>query len=250
MPYRLEEAHGKYDNAVLPQLLNDKESAHGHYFRMAAYNRALFLVSVGALQVSGAASDKVYLRLWCAEDEAGGGEVPLAGAAAITGHCHIVANNNVQAALLDLDDLDDTVSEVTINGVTFTHNTGLVADRDFANRAGLIALINDPELGVEGVVATAHPTDGDQIILDTVGRGDYTITLSSDPHDDILCSTRYAIALLEVKDAVLPANKPFVGICIEAATDVSKTGLLVNAICLRGGSRWSVNQRVAARYNR
>jgi hypothetical protein len=252
MPYRLEEAHSKLDIAIEPKDLADATEVLSDFFCLDKYRRALFVVTCGQMlndQLAAlATTDILTAQVYCASDEAGTGAEVIVGAT-----CVITANEDVQGARIDLDALDDGVSTVTINDVEYLYDTTPVAGtREFDNRAALIALINDDDLGVEGVIAVADGVDANQIVLRTVGRGEYTISLESDPGDDILIITDYALAYLEVNafDCDLPDDKYFVAVSLEADMDSAITAALpASAVIIRAGSRHNVDQKVAASYN-
>jgi hypothetical protein len=227
----------KIDTALTPVSLNG--AGTGEYFRMDLHRKALFVVNVGAM----AAGKTSEIQVMQAQDAAGtGAKVVTPSTATIT------ANTNVQAALLTSADEHVAGEKYTINGLVFTAaaadvpgtRTYAIGADETASTANLAAKINDATIGVPGVLATAA---AGVLTLTADEPGDTSITLVASAQATGVPSTARAVAYVEVDAENLDTNNGYTHVAVRLTNSAA---ILSSAVLLRGQSRYSANQVVAA----
>jgi hypothetical protein len=130
---------------LTPQAL-DNTNVTGRYVKGDIYRRLRATLQVGAM----ATTKTAKLELLQASDSAGTGAKAITGASAT-----VTAEAEVNECSVDLTN-SDTGDTVTVNGITYTDAAATsVADREFANAAGLVLCVNNATYGVPGVKASA-----------------------------------------------------------------------------------------------
>lgn len=227
----------KLDIALTSQALNG--AGTGEYFNLAKYGKALFVVEIGAM-AAGATS---ILQVMQAQDATG------AGAKVVTNNtATITANTNVSAALLTSALVHVAGDTYTINGLTFTAaaadvpgtRTYAVGADATASTANLAAKINDPVIGVPGVLASAALG---VLTLTATEPGEETITITASAGAVGVPSTAQAIGYVECDASFLDLANGFSHVALRVTNSAAtQTG----AVLLRGQGRYNPDQKVAA----
>ena len=227
----------KIDIALTSQNLNG--AGTGTYYKLDKYGRALFIAELGAM----AAAATSALQVMQAQDAAGtGAKVVTNNAATIT------ANTGVAVALLTSAAVHVAGNTYTINGVTFTAAAADVAGTrtyaigadQTASTANLAAKINAAATGVPGVTASAA---AGVLTLTATEPGEIAITLSTSAGAVGVASTSKAIGYVECEASFLDLVNNFTYVALRVTNSAAtQTG----AVLLRGDSRYSPVQRVAA----
>ncbi len=228
----------KLDIALTPQSLNG--AGTGEYFLMDKYRKALFVVEVGTM----AAGVTSALQVMQAQDAAGtGAKVVTNNAATIT------ANTNVAAALLTSALVHVAGDVYTVNGLDFTaaaadggatSRTYAVGANATASTAALAAKINDPVIGVPGVLASAN---AGVLTLTADEPGEIAITIAASAGAVGVPSTARAIGYVECNASFLDLANGFTHVALRVTNSAAtQTG----AILIRGDGRYSPEQYVAA----
>jgi hypothetical protein len=227
----------KIDTALTPVSLNG--AGTGEYFRMDLHRKALFVVNVGAM----AAGKTSEIQVMQAQDAAGTGAKVVASSTAT-----ITANTNVQAALLTSSATHVAEETYTVNGLVFTAasadvpgtRTYAIGANAAASTANLAAKINDETIGVPGVLAVA--ADG-VLTLTADEPGETSITLAASAGAKGVPSTARAVAYVEVDAENLDTNNGYTHVAVRLTNSAE---IVSGAVLLRGQSRYSANQVVAA----
>lgn len=228
----------KIDTALAPVSLNG--AGTGEYFRMDLHRKALFVVNVGAM----AAGKTSEIQVMQAQDAAGTGAKVVASSTAT-----ITANTNVQAALLTSAVTHVAGDAYTVNGLVFTAasadggpgtRTYAIGASATASTANLAAKINDETIGVPGVLAVA--ADG-VLTLTADEPGETSITLAASAGAKGVPSTARAVAYVEVDAENLDTNNGYTHVAVRLTNSAE---IVSGAVLLRGQSRYSANQVVAA----
>jgi hypothetical protein len=221
----------KEDIGLIPQSLAST-SGSGEWFPMANYRKVLAHLMCGAI----AASGTVTVALNQAKDKLGTGSKAITNATAtITALSYI----NKATIALAATGAGDTV---TINGVTFTQGSTVVASRTFANAAGLVSCINSNTYGVANVYASANGTTVTVVASDT---GENTITISeTNVGGTITIAGVEAEAYVEVESSQLDLANSF---CYVGVTVTTANATVLCAVSLqRADARVLPAQQVGA----
>ena len=218
----------KMDVGLDAQTINNTNVV-GRYVNMTHFRKALVVMNVGAM----AATKTAALTLMQATDSSGTGAKAVSGFTAT-----ITANTDVQVATIALAAVANT-DVVTVNGLSYTKAAATtVADREFADAAGLVSCINDATYGVEGVTASASGTDVTVSALEG-----YDITISKTENaGTITLATTSAVAFVEIDNFDLDSNNGFTHF---APKITSTANGVCNAIVLRDDARYGFVQNVA-----
>lgn len=227
----------KLDIALTPANLNG--AGTGAYFRMDLHRKAVFAVQLGAMAAAVTSAAQVLQ----AQDAAGTGSVALAGALAT-----VTANTRVAAALLASGAVHVAGNIYTVNGLVFTAaaadvpgtRTYAIGANATASTLALANKINDPVIGVPGVLAAAAVGD---LTLTLREPGDNTITLAASAGAVGVPSTLRAVAFVEVDAAALTSNTGFSHVALQVTNSAA---VQTSAILVRGDSRYLITQDVAA----
>jgi hypothetical protein len=227
----------KIDNALIPISLNG--AGTGPYYRMDKYRKGLFQVNVGAM-AAGATS---ALQVMQATTAAGGGAAVVANITAT-----INANTRVSSALLTSGAVHVAGDTYTVNGLTFTAaaadvpgtRTYAIGANATASTLALANKINDPVIGVPGVVAVAAVGE---LTLTVRDPGETTITLAASAGAVGVPSTLSAVGFCEVDASMLNNAGGFGFVAIRVTNSAA---ILTGAILARGDARYSPSQTVAA----
>lgn len=228
----------KIDSGLISQSLNG--AGTGAYFRMDRDRKALFVVEVGAM----AAAATSALQVMQATDAAAGGAKVITNNAAT-----ITANINVSSALLTSGLVHVAGNVYTVNGLAFTAAAadGGATSRTYAiganateSTANLAAKINDPVIGVPGVLADANVG---ALTLTAIEPGDIAITLEASGGAVGVPSTLSAVAYVECDATFLDDANGFDHVAIQVTNSAA---IQTGAVLIRGNSRYSPTQYVAA----
>lgn len=226
----------KVDIALTAQSLDG--AGTGPYYRMDRHRKALFVAEIGAM----AAAATSALQIMQAQDAAAGGaKVVTNNTATITANVKVASATLTLATVLAGD-------KVTINGLIFTAHTDTTtpANREFSisgtddeAAAELATCINDPTYGVPGVTATPAAA---VVTLDASEPGDVTITIT-DPAATITPATVRAIGYVECDASFLDIANGYDHLALRITNSAA---MLTGAVLVRGNSRYSPEQQVAA----
>ena len=242
MKERLSEIQ-KIDVGIQAQSLNG--TVTGRYYHMKGYGKAAGILSAGAI----AATKTAKVELLQAKDVDGTDSKGIPTTAAQAATATITANALVTKATITLATFL-AGGTITINGLVFTAHatTTTKANREFsisgndtADAVELASCINDPTYGVPGVKATPNAA---VVTLEATEPGETVITVSSNP-DDGTCvkATVEAQAFVEIDTRQLDKNNGFNHVAVKVTTDAA---IVVGAVLLRGGARYTPDQKVGA----
>lgn len=210
---RLSDA-AKVDIGLVPQALNNS-NATGRYYKMDMWRRALAKLTVGAM----AAGTTAKVEFLQAKDASGTDAKGIPDDAGQEAVATITANTAVTAMTITVGAPADG-DTVTINGVTFTKAAATsVADRQFADAAGLETCINDADYGVDGVTAS---NNAGTITLTVTDAGETTISASKTGAALTLATTQ-AQAFVELEAAQLDTANGYEYIAAKVTTTANTT---------------------------
>ena len=215
----------KVDVALAPQAINDT-NVTSPYFDIKGYDRALFVVTTGAI----ATTKKVVLAVW---NNAVAGS---SGAAALANYTVDVAAHTKSAIATIVHSTPSNGDTITINGVVFEKAAAVEAGTTkFNTAAELNTLIN---AAFSDITATES---GGTITLVSTDPGKTGITLASSDVTNLVPATVAAIGYVEV-----PAPNAKRWIAARVTTDDNIT---CGVTLIRGDARHlPVGQAVAAGY--
>jgi hypothetical protein len=214
-----------------PQALNNT-NATGKYFSMLMARKVLFILQVGAM----AATKTAKIEVLQAKDAAGTDAKAVTDASA-----EITANALVTEATIALAAAAAT-DKVAVNGITYTMAAATsVANKQFADAAGLVSCINDESVGVTGVTASANATT---VTVKATDPGEATVTVEeTNVAGTITVATVEALAYVEVDGAALDNNNGFHYVAAKVTTSANT---VVSVLLEKGDMRFEPEQHVGA----
>jgi len=225
----------KIDIGLVAQALNNT-NATGRFFKMNIWRKALAILNAGAM----AATKTTAIEILQATDEAGTGAKGIPSTAEQAAIATVTANEKVTEATIALASAAAT-DKVTINGTVFTMAvTTDVADRKFADAAGLVACVNHAIHGVENVIASAVSTT--VTVRSADGAAALTV-VGTNVAGTITIATTQAQAFVEVDVGSLDLDNGFEYVGVKVTTTANTT---VSAILLRGDGRFEAIQATGA----
>lgn len=225
----------KVDIGLEAQSLNG--NATGEYYNMADYQNGLFILQGNAL----GESETVKIELLQATDADGSSPKDLKDADDSAISATITAQEDVTEATIGLGTAANT-DTVTINGVTYTMAASTsVADKEFTDDDGLASCINDDDVGVDGVEASAS---GDTVTIKAEKPGEKTLTVSATENSGtVALATVSALAYVDFKEGLLDTDNDFNHIACKVTTGAAQD---VSVDLLRYNARYTPEQKVAA----
>ena len=226
----------KEDIGLTPQSLASTNNT-GKYFLMQNYRQCLLHLVTGTIVAGGT----VTVSFLQATDAAGSNAKAITNATAtVTSGTKDISADVALASV-------STGDTVTINGVTFTQGSTVVASRTFADAAGLVLCIASSTYGVPGVTGTVANTN--HVVLTSTVPGETAITVSrANVGGTITLSTVEAQAYVEVEVSQLDTQNATYGPFIYlAAHVVTGSATVLCAVSLqRGQARYLPVQIVGA----
>ncbi len=234
----------KVDRALEPET-GQAADTDTDFFSLGRDRKALFVidyVSEGTEQVTVLqGTEEITIGLFEAEDSDGTNSQEIEDADGNDIEMDVAGGVGAVVGILGTDGTVDG-DTVTINGVVFTHDDADPFDPadpwlnplNYDSRDNLILAINNY---FTDIVASAG-TDGDDIDLEAVDRGNRGITLE----EDIAAGTGYvgtirATFTVEIDASALSDGFTAVGLNIDNTAPVADADLF--AVCIRGNSRYN-----------
>jgi hypothetical protein len=214
----------------------------GPYFRLDNDRKACFIVEIGAMA---AAATSALQVMQATNAAAGGAKVVTVATATMT------ANTRVSSALLTSSAVHVAGDTVTINGLVFTaaaadvpgSRTYAIGADEVASTLALANKINAAVIGVPGVLAAAN---AGILTLTAIEPGDASITITAVSTGGVAVpSTASAVGYVEVDASQLDTVNGFKHVALRLTNSAAMQS---GAVLIRGNSRYSPTQYVAASY--
>lgn len=225
----------KIDVGLEAQSLNGNTT--GEYFDMEKYRKGLFILQGNAL----GEEETVKIEALQAKDADGTSSKALKDLDDNAIDATITAQTNVTEATIGLGSVANT-DTVTVNGKTYTKAAATsVSDQEFADDDGLASCINDDDVGVDGVEASAS---SDTVTVKAEDPGEKTLTISAvENSGTVALATVSALAYIDFRTELLDTENDFSHVACKVTTGAAQD---VAVDLLRAGARYTPDQKVAA----